>query len=51
MDQPIIEDLQRIKKALYVVLDTELPKIGNLVSKWSTMQNINIETIRSAIYI
>ena len=50
IDQPIVEDLQRMKTASYVVLDTELPKIGKLVTKWSIIQNIEIETIKSAIY-
>ena len=47
---PIVNDLQNIKTASYVVLDTELPKDGKLLSKWSIMQNIDIETIKSAIY-
>ncbi|HCY40764.1 MAG TPA: transcriptional regulator [Prolixibacteraceae bacterium] len=50
INQPITKDLQRIKTASYVVLDTELPKEGKLLSKWSIMQNIDIETIKSAIY-
>ncbi len=50
INQPITKDLQNIKTASYVVLDTELPKNGKLLSKWSIMQNIDIETIKSAIY-
>lgn len=48
--QPITKDLQQIKTASYVVLDTELPKVGKLLRKWSIMQNIDTETIKSAIY-
>lgn len=48
--QPITKELQKIKTASYVVLDTELPKDGKLISKWSIMQNIDNETIKSAIF-
>jgi len=48
--QPIIIELQKIKTASYIVLDTELPKEGKLLSKWSLIQNIDVETIKSAIY-
>ncbi len=50
INEPITKDLQKIKTASYVVLDTELPNDGKLLSKWSIMQNIDIETIKSAIY-
>jgi len=50
INQSITKDLQRIKTASYVVLDTELPKDGKLLSKWSILQNIDTETIKSAIY-
>jgi predicted transcriptional regulator of viral defense system len=33
-----------------VVLDTELPKTGKLISKWSIQQNVETETIKSAMY-
>lgn len=46
----IIDDLQRIKTASYVVLDTELPKTGKMISRWSIQQNLETETIKSAIY-
>jgi len=46
----IINELQEIKTASYVVLDTELPKTGKCVNKWSIQQNLEIETIKSAIY-
>jgi predicted transcriptional regulator of viral defense system len=46
----IIKELQNMKTASYVVLDTELPKIGKRNSRWSIQQNLDIETIKSAIY-
>ncbi|WP_420580201.1 type IV toxin-antitoxin system AbiEi family antitoxin domain-containing protein [Reichenbachiella sp.] len=46
----IIEKLQESKTASYVVLDTELPRNGKLVSRWSVQQNLETDTIKSAIY-
>ena len=46
----IIHELQRIKTASYVVLDTELPKTGKRISRWRIQQNLETETIKSAIY-
>lgn len=46
----IIEKLQEMKTASYVVLDTELPKQGKRISRWSIQQNLETETIKSAIY-
>jgi len=46
----IIDDLQELKTASYVVLDTELPKTGKLISRWSIQQNLELETIKSSIY-
>ena len=46
----IIEDLQKLKTNSVVLLDTELPKSGKIKSKWSIQQNIEIETIKTAIY-
>jgi predicted transcriptional regulator of viral defense system len=46
----IIDDLQRVKTASYVLLDTELPKKGRMISRWSIQQNLETETITSAIY-
>jgi predicted transcriptional regulator of viral defense system len=46
----IVEELQKGKTASYVLLDTELPKSGKMVSKWSIQQNLETETIKSAIY-
>jgi len=50
INQPITKELRKRRTASYVVLDTELPKDGKLLSKWSIMQNIDIETIKSAIF-
>lgn len=46
----IIEDLQKMKTASYVLLDTELPKSGKHNSRWSIQQNLETETIISALY-
>lgn len=46
----IIDKLQEKKTNSYVLLDTELPKQGKRLSRWSIQQNLEIETIRSAIY-
>lgn len=46
----IIQELQQMKTASYVVLDTELPKVGKRISRWSIQQNLETETIKSAIY-
>ena len=50
INNEIIEQLQKLKTASYVVLDTELPKTGKLISRWSIQQNVETETIKSAIY-
>jgi predicted transcriptional regulator of viral defense system len=50
INSEIIEELQKLKTASYVVLDTELPKTGKRNSRWSIQQNLEIETITSAIY-
>lgn len=46
----IIQELQKVKSASYVLLDTELPKSGKMISRWSIHQNLETETIKSAIY-
>ena len=46
----IIDDLQKLKTASYIVLDTELPKAGKRNSRWSIQQNLETDTIKSAIY-
>jgi predicted transcriptional regulator of viral defense system len=46
----IIDELQKIKTASYIVLDTELPKSGKMTSRWSIQQNLESETIKSSIY-
>lgn len=50
IETDIIDQLQKIKTASYVVLDTELPRTGKLVSRWSIQQNLDTETIISAIH-
>ena len=46
----IIPKLNKLKTASYVLLDTELPKSGKMISRWSIQQNLETETIKSAIY-
>ncbi len=46
----ITKQLQNAKTVSYVLLDTELPKSGKMVSRWSIQQNLETETIKSAIY-
>jgi len=46
----IIEKLQEKKTNSYILLDTELPKQGKLLSRWNIQQNLELETIKSAIY-
>lgn len=46
----INDSLQAKRTASYVLLDTELPKTGNLISRWSIQQNLETNTIKSAIY-
>jgi len=50
IDNPVINKLLEEKTASYVLLDTELPKSGKLVSRWGIYQNLETETIKSAIY-
>ncbi len=46
----IIGELQKLKTASYIVLDTELSKSGKRISRWSIQQNLETETIKSSIY-
>jgi predicted transcriptional regulator of viral defense system len=46
----IIDELQKLKTASNIILDTELPKTGKRISRWSIQQNLETETIKSAIY-
>lgn len=46
----ITDELQKIKTASYALLDTELPATGKRISRWSIQQNLETETIKSAIY-
>ncbi len=46
----ILPTLNKLKTTSYVLLDTELPKSGKMISRWSIQQNLETETIKSAIY-
>jgi predicted transcriptional regulator of viral defense system len=50
LETGIINILQEKKKPNYVLLDTELPKAGKKIKRWNIQQNLESETIRSAIY-
>lgn len=50
INNEIIGELQKLKTASYVVLDTELPRKGKRINRWSIQQNLETETIKSAIY-
>lgn len=50
IENDIITELQKLKTSSYTVLDTELPKSGKMHSRWSIQQNLDTETIRSALY-
>ena len=46
---PIIETLQKQRSASIILLDTEAQKNGKILSRWNIQQNVDIETIKSAI--
>jgi predicted transcriptional regulator of viral defense system len=46
----IIHQLHKNKSDSYVLLDTELPKYGKMIRRWSIQQNLETETIKSAIF-
>lgn len=50
IESGIVKQLLQDKTASYTRLDTELPKSGKMISRWSIQQNLDTETIKSAIY-
>jgi predicted transcriptional regulator of viral defense system len=50
IENDIISQLQKDRTESFVLLDTELPKSGKMISRWSIQQNLETETIKSAIY-
>ena len=50
IETDIISKLSGMKTDSYVILDTELPSSGKMISRWSIRQNLETETIKSAIY-
>jgi len=50
IETEITKQLYEAKTPSYVLLDTELPKFGKMISRWSIQQNLETETIKSAIY-
>lgn len=45
----IIEQLRFLRSATVSPLDTEIPNVGKISTKWSIRQNVDIETIINAI--
>ena len=50
IETAITKKLLKIKTPSYVLLDTELPKSGKIIPRWSIQQNLETETIKSGIY-
>lgn len=50
MGKGIIKELQKFKSASFILLDTELPKSGKMISRWSIQQNIETETIKKSLF-
>jgi predicted transcriptional regulator of viral defense system len=50
LGREITGELQKMKTSSYAVLDTDLPKNGKRISRWNIQQNLETETIKSAIY-
>jgi predicted transcriptional regulator of viral defense system len=50
LDRSTIHQLHKLKSNSYVLLDTELPKSGKRISRWSIQQNLETETIQSALF-
>lgn len=49
IQSPIIEELNQLRSTAYTILDTELPKEGKMLNRWRIQQNIDTQTIKSAI--
>lgn len=50
IDQPIVTALKDARSATYIPLDPELPKAGKYRSAWNVQENVDVGTIKSAIY-
>ncbi len=50
IQNPIRAKLQKSITITTALLDTEMPKVGKINSTWHMLENIDVETIRSAIY-
>jgi predicted transcriptional regulator of viral defense system len=50
IENTIVTELFKEKSESFILLDTELPKSGKMISRWSVQQNLETETIKSAIY-
>lgn len=50
INDPCIEELNRIQTDSITILDTTTPKKGPINTRWRIQQNLDIETIKSVIY-
>jgi len=46
---PVIDALQNRRTSSITLLDTEAPKQGKVISRWNIRQNVDAETVKSAI--
>ncbi|MBI1192608.1 MAG: transcriptional regulator [Bacteroidetes bacterium] len=49
IENEFLKELCMRRTSSYVLLDTELPRTGRMISRWSIQQNLETETIKSAI--
>lgn len=49
IETPIVDKLRETRTDSIALLDTEVPKEGKIMTKWSILQNVDIETIKSSI--
>jgi predicted transcriptional regulator of viral defense system len=49
IETPIIDALQKERSTSIALLDTEAPKNGKILTRWNIQQNIDAETIKTAI--
>jgi len=50
IDAPIIEELYNLRTSSYTLLDTELPPKGIRDARWRIIQNLDFQTIQSALH-
>jgi predicted transcriptional regulator of viral defense system len=50
IDTPIVDALQQRRSPSISPLDTEMPLDGKIISRWNIRQNIDVATIKSALF-